>query len=361
MAHDLIKRRRLTLMLTYRCNAQCQDCGTFSSPHDKNDISLETACRALDWARDCGMSSVVFTGGESTLRWDDLLAALRHARTLEFGTRLVTNGQWATDVAAAKAGVSALVAAGLNEINFSTGDEHLRFVPLDHVLNAIQASLEAGMTIALMYELRANSKLCDQDLLAKINTLAPAETIARLFTFIRSPWMPIKPGNIQDYPDGVYANSKNIAFREGCSSVLRDYVVQATGNIAPCCGLGMRSVPELQTAHVTDAAAADGANPLAQAIAASEDDVFLYALHKFGPEKILAWAATKDPSIVWENMYGHHCQACMRLYKDPKLKTLVQEHFEELLADLIYSGTVLEQFEQTVGQIRPASTITHFV
>ena len=37
--------------------------------------------------------------------------------------------------------------------------------------------------------------------------LAPKEEMDKYFTFIRSPWMPLKPDNIEDYPDGMYANN----------------------------------------------------------------------------------------------------------------------------------------------------------
>jgi hypothetical protein len=35
-----------------------------------------------------------------------------------------------------------------------------------------------------------------------------------------------------------------------------------------------------------------------------------------GPERILAWAAGKDPRIEWENRYAHHYHACLTLFDD---------------------------------------------
>jgi hypothetical protein len=55
-----------------------------------------------------------------------------------------------------------------------------------------------------------------------------------------------------------------------------------------------------------------------------------------GPERIVAWAATKDTSIEWEGMYAHRCQACLRLYKDPAIRDVVAEHFMEKMPDLIF-------------------------
>jgi hypothetical protein len=360
-SQKFIQQRGLTLMLTYRCNAQCQDCGTFSSPHDKNDISLEAALSVLDWAKDCRMSRVVFTGGEATLRWDDLIKCISHARTLGMATRLVTNGQWAATRKDAESGITELINAGLGEINFSTGDEHIRFIPLDHILNGIAASIRAHLITALMFEFRLESKVNELELLEKIQALASPKIIQEYFIFLRSPWMPIRPDDIERYPEGVYANKNNIALRQGCESALSDYTVQGSGRIAACCGLGMRSVPELQVGNVTMPAETD--NPLSTAIREAENDLFLYAIHKIGPEKILAWAAGKDSSIVWENMYAHRCQACMRLYKDPRVKQVIVDHMQELIADVIYGGYVLRHFEKLVNETATSldNGITHFV
>lgn len=363
--HDLIRHRNLTLMLTYRCNAQCKECGTFSSPHDKNDITLETGINSINWAHECGLTQVVFTGGEPSLRWDDLVTCVRHAKSLGMSTRIVSNAQWAKTPELAAAGIKELRDAGLDEINYSTGDEHVRFIPLEHVLNAVQAAVNAKMHIALMFELRAKSRVNEDELRADIAKLAPKEEMDKYFTFIRSPWMPLRPDNIEEYPEGLYANKTNVAHRKGCESALSNYVVQGNGKIAACCGLGMRTVAELQVGDAREDVQ-DGKNPLARAVEEAESDLFLYAIHKIGPEKIVAWAAQKDPSIEWENMYAHRCQACMRIYRDPKVKQVIIDHIQELMAEMVYGGMVLRRFEALAaealsGAEQPASDFSHYV
>jgi hypothetical protein len=53
-----------------------------------------------------------------------------------------------------------------------------------------------------------------------------------------------------------------------------------------------------------------------------------------GPEKILAWAATKDPSIKWENKYAHMCHACRDLYHNDKVRRTIREHHQEKIFDV---------------------------
>src|SRR5687767_9894064 len=122
-ASDLYKGgRTLSVLPTYACPAQGKDCGTISLPRDRVNNTLAALVSAIDQARELGFLNVVFTGGEATLRWDDLLEAIRHARGLRLPTRLVTNAYWATGAEETTRRVRELVDAGLLEINFSTGD-----------------------------------------------------------------------------------------------------------------------------------------------------------------------------------------------------------------------------------------------
>ncbi len=52
------------------------------------------------------------------------------------------------------------------------------------------------------------------------------------------------------YRDGSTVNWGNVATRTGCTSILSTTAVQADGRIGACCGLGMRTVPELQVGRV---------------------------------------------------------------------------------------------------------------
>jgi MoaA/NifB/PqqE/SkfB family radical SAM enzyme len=63
-------------MLTFTCPAACSNCGTPSSPHNRTSISRERILSLIQEAKQLGFSNVVFTGGEVTLRWDDLRRAI---------------------------------------------------------------------------------------------------------------------------------------------------------------------------------------------------------------------------------------------------------------------------------------------
>jgi hypothetical protein len=100
----------------------------------------------------------------------------------------------------------------------------------------------------------------------------------------------------------------------------------------------MRSIPELQVGRI-------GEITIAEADRLGEDDFLKRWIQVEGPERILAWAATKDPEIQWEGMYAHRCQSCMRLYKDPKVRQVIADHHQEKMADVILGEFLLYEYD----------------
>jgi hypothetical protein len=340
MLNDSIYKgpRTLSVMLTYACPAACKNCGTVSSPNDKNHVDLRTILSAIDQATELQFANVVFTGGEATLRWDDLLTSIKHATGKGLRTRLVTNAYWATSPEEALRRVRLLTDAGLNEINFSTGDEHVRFIPMDQVAYAVAASLEQSLAISVMIELRAERNITrDKFLSHPVIQSLPAE-LTKLVNILESPWMPLNPSKQEQYPEGVAINSDNVHAQKGCDSVLQSYVLAGDGRVAACCGLGMRLIKELNVGL------SKGEDFLARTIEDSENDFFKVLLHYRGPERILAWAASKNKDIKWENMYAHKCQACIRIYKDPVVRETVKQHYTELYASTLQAIWLEEEF-----------------
>ena len=85
----------------------------------------------------------------------------------------------------------------------------------------------------------------------------------------------------------------------------------------------MRLVPELQLGNIAE-------TPVSEAWRRAEADLLKRWIRTEGPERILAAAAAHDPSIEWENMYAHRCQACIRMYTDSKVQTVLREHYPKI-------------------------------
>jgi hypothetical protein len=320
--------RILIIMPTFTCPAACSNCGTLSGPRVRATLALEKILRAIQEAKELGFEGVIFSGGEATLRWPDLQVGIAKATQLGLPTRLVTNAHWATSLTRAREHLRELIAVGLTEINYSTGDEHVRFIPVENVVHASVAAVELELPVSVLLELRNERSINQGSVLGHpaIASLPPDRR--KLLTVVERPWMPLHLDQIEEYPEGLTFNRSNVAYRTGCGEVLRLYTVQANGRIGCCCGIGLRLLPALTVGF------ADGNDSLRRAIAEAEEDVLKRWIHFKGPEKILAWAAAKDPSIQWENLYAHHCQACQRIYKDPKVVEVIRQNYDEIALEI---------------------------
>jgi Radical SAM superfamily len=333
--------RVLSIMPTFRCTAACTYCGTFSNPSAHHaSLEADVVRRMIDQAAGAGYRGVVFTGGEATLALDVVLDGIAQASSLGLGTRLVTNGGWAEDDTSAHDVLRRLAAAGLDELNLSTGDQHVRFVPLASVVRAAATALWLGFrVVCVMIEVTRDAvvraaDVTDDPSFAAAAAAHPAANIQ----ILESPWMPTRPDRQLAYPENYLLNKQNLATKSGCDSCLRTTTIQADGRIAACCGLGIRTVPELQIGHVDH-------TTLREADRTAGDDLLKRWIRVEGPEKILAWAAAIDPEIEWENQYAHKCQSCLRIYQDDRVRAVIKEHHQEKIADIVLGEFLLEHFE----------------
>lgn len=331
------RAKTLSIMPTNTCPASCANCGSLSGPGEKGGLTLDTMLTAIQEAKELGFYNVVFTGGEATLRWPDLLRAIRYATDIGFPTRIVTNAHWATNTHQAGRKIDALMAAGLKEINYSTGDEHARFIPVDRIINAIVASTSRSLWTSVVVELRARRTVTKATLEDDPRLRALPDDQRKWLDIFEGPWMPLDPHATTDYTEHLTTNGRNVGSRCGCTSLLQTYTLQSDGGIAACCGIGQRLIPELTVARAT------GKGALRTAMERAENDFIKLWIHYLGPEKILAWASAKDPSIQWEGMYAHHCQACARVYKDQKVADLVRRHYPEMMATVVQAAWLDER------------------
>jgi MoaA/NifB/PqqE/SkfB family radical SAM enzyme len=330
----------LSIMLTFQCTAECKNCGTLSSPREKTFLPWETAKKSIRQASKLGYKVVVFTGGETTLLKKDLLRGIRESKRLGLRTRIVTNGYWANNEKVTEDFINELRSSGLDEINFSTGDEHTRFVSIDNVIRGIVTSVKSGLVTAVMIELTRDRRITRKDIennteITKLLNEYPDTP----FLIKESPWMPLNPYEIEKYPDEIRTNKDNISLRTGCDDIFRTTTIEADGSIFCCCGIGARLIPELQVGNTTK-------DSLKIAEERAKADFLKHWISIEGPERIIEWASNFDPKIKWENMYSHRCQACMRLYSDERIRKVISEHYKEKITDVLFNEWLLYHYRQ---------------
>ncbi len=322
----------VTLLPTYRCTAACKECCFQSNPWIEKRVPQDRLLTYIDQAATIDTVKLIcFSGGEAFLLGDDLVELVERCTHHGLMTRVVSNGYWAVNGAASRRRLLPLVGAGLNEVNFSTGDDHIEYVNLKNICCGLASANDLGLGLALMIEGRAESRVTIDSVLeaAKEYPRLQRAIKSKEFPIIISPWMEFSSNNAVKPERSALVNARNVEFRQPCTSIYTTVVVTPDEKLAMCCGLSREGIPDLHAGCLNR-------NSIGELVERSAYDFLKIWLFVEGPEKILAWAATKDPTIEWENRYAHNCDACRAMYCDPRVITVIQQHFEEKYHDIVF-------------------------
>lgn len=94
-----MKLNGLHILLTYQCTHECEHCFVWGSPRQTGALTLEQVDDILKQARDAGVESIYFEGGEPFLFYAILARGVRLASEMGFSTGIVSNAYWANSVA----------------------------------------------------------------------------------------------------------------------------------------------------------------------------------------------------------------------------------------------------------------------
>jgi MoaA/NifB/PqqE/SkfB family radical SAM enzyme len=99
---DVMKLSGLHILLTYQCTFECDHCFVWGSPWQSGTLTLEQIGNILSQAKDAGVTSIYFEGGEPFLYYAVLVKAVRKASDMGFSVGIVSNAYWANSVADAE-------------------------------------------------------------------------------------------------------------------------------------------------------------------------------------------------------------------------------------------------------------------
>lgn len=326
-----------TVLGSYNCTAACESCCFDSRPGIRERLSRSEILRFIDQAAALGtVRLIVFSGGESFLLGKDLEEAVRHAARAGLKTRCVSNGYWARTPEGARARLGPLRDAGLGELNVSTGDFHQAFVPRESVINAAVAGLDLGLDVVVMVEIHKGRAVTAKDILGDARLARAVRRKGRpIFRVIESPWAPTTVLGTVPQEAGLLADRGNVHRKEGCDSVLSTIVATPDRRLGLCCGLTRESIPELNVPLP--------AGDLKDALDAAAGDFMKIWLFVEGPEKILAWAAAKDPKIEWEGRYAHRCHACLAIFRQRRVKDAIRRHYREKVSEVLLRYSIVSK------------------
>jgi len=89
----------LHILLTYQCTYECDHCFVWGSPWQSGVFTLAQLEDVLKQAKEAGVRSVYFEGGEPFLYYALLLKGVLLAGDMGFEVGIVSNAYWATSVA----------------------------------------------------------------------------------------------------------------------------------------------------------------------------------------------------------------------------------------------------------------------
>src|SRR5512132_775820 len=88
----------LHILLTYQCTYECEHCFVWGSPRQRGVLSIEQVQAILGQAKDAGVDSIYFEGGEPFLYYAVLAKGVQLAAEMGFSVGIVSNGYWASSV-----------------------------------------------------------------------------------------------------------------------------------------------------------------------------------------------------------------------------------------------------------------------
>lgn len=190
------------------------------------------------------IENVVFTGGEPFLLHEELLKSVSYLKSLQKNVRIVSNAYWAKNYRTAYELLSLYKEAGLTEINYSTGDDHLQYVPFDNIVYATRAALDLNFPVAINIEYNYCKKFGIATLLNDVRLIKYKNR--KNFIVNNGFWIPNK--SQAEYWD-YHKEREKIKEKEriqGCDSIFLNITLSPDKTLFSCCGFAAKKNRYLQ-------------------------------------------------------------------------------------------------------------------
>ena len=129
----------LHILLTYQCTYECDHCFVWGSPWQKGTLTLGQIEDILHQAKEAGITSIYFEGGEPFLYYAVLVKSVRKAADMDFTVGIVSNAYWAITVADAEEWLRPFVGR-LSDLTVSSDQFHCGESVGEHPQNALVAA-----------------------------------------------------------------------------------------------------------------------------------------------------------------------------------------------------------------------------
>ncbi|MFA6030402.1 MAG: hypothetical protein WC969_11150 [Elusimicrobiota bacterium] len=331
----------MVFLTTFKCSISCGDCCFKCSPQSEGEFPLPKLLRIIERVPESfpTIKLVVFTGGECFLRGKDLLTVIRAATEKGLLTRCVTNGYWATDDNTASEWARELKAAGLGDINFSTGNEHQKYIPFERVAIGARHCAEEGINTLLVIEGHpgpvefTEKQARAHPLLTEFLRTEKGKNL----DLLTAPWISTR--------DGRSAARKEPKCH-GCEHVMETLVFTPDEHLLSCCGLTVSHIPEFDMGRIEDA------SDVVEKYREQCSDFLRLWLRVEGPMAILEYAVQKGADFAKAAPLVHPCEACRAIFNEKSLRTVLEETYREKIPEVLFRLQLMERMRSGEAQRR---------
>lgn len=323
--------KMVTLITTFKCTAQCSNCCFQCSPKVTKMMTFAEMKKYLDnclYYYSSSIKVLVLTGGECFLLYDDIKKIVKYAKEKGLITRIVTNGFWAISYKIAYQKMQELKECGLDEINFSTGDEHQEWVKFKNIRNASIAAARLGFDPIINIETKDKSKFNIVKYLKKDKTFynfVEKESIV-LNSGI---WMPYK---IND--NSINRSNAKIYEKVGrCYDLFNNIPINPYGEVLACCGLMAERLKTMRLGNINKF-------NIKSLYESSFYDMVKLWLHTEGPYEILKYLYNiKGKTLKKECKHG--CEYCREIFRSFDNIKILQENYHNLCTNILLEYNIL--------------------
>lgn len=331
----IIPPKTIAFATTYQCSATCLNCCFGCNPQIKVRLSLAEMKKYVD--ESCKyygdtLKVLVLTGGESFLLQDDLRKIVEYGSSKGLITRIVTNGYWAKNYQKSYETLLTLRDSGLKEINFSTGDDHQKWVPYENIVNGCSAAMDLKLTCIVNVEIHDNSQF-DANIFMNDSRL----TAYFDFTKYETP-LKIEKGLWISFDANSNISTDNIQAKDDishtrCHSLFSTIPINPYSYMMSCCGLVSERIVPFRLGSLKD-------KTVKELYEMQFYDLIKIWLFVEGPYSILKYIHNKRG--IDKKISGHICSICANIFKEDENIQCIKDNYRELMSSVMFKYILLK-------------------
>jgi MoaA/NifB/PqqE/SkfB family radical SAM enzyme len=267
------------------------------------------------------------TGGECLTYGKRLESVIRYAADKYLSVRIVTNGFWAKTYDKACQKIEQLVVAGLKEINFSTGDDHLEYVPIEYIENGILASLRFGLMTVVNVESNNDREFTSKLLLRD----------SKLQEFVKKGELLILNGIWIAFHEST-ANAINASLAKGqkyhipnlerrCTNLFNTITIDPNHRVLACCGITVKHIKYMDLGDARKSS-------IKELYDRQFSDFLKIWIATDGTHKIMSFIS-KYTSVNDAYKQLHNCQVCAMLFNNDLYLKILQQRYREVYTNVV--------------------------